>query len=82
MDARHDKRPRTLVLRFLLAPHNFRVRKTREFSRERILGKRVELLDAQKLDAVETALLALLEEIVIDLARAEDDARDLVVCGE
>src|SRR5207248_4369304 len=77
MNVRRDKRPGALVLRLFLAPDGLRVRKTLQFPRQRIFRERIELFDAQKLDAIEAPLLPLLEEIVVDLARTENHARDV-----
>ena len=49
---------------------------------QRLDRERIELLDAQQIDVVDAALLALLVEIVIDLAGAQHDAADLVVGDE
>ena len=49
---------------------------------ERLHRERIELLDAQQVDVVDAALLALLVEVEIDLAGAEHDAADLVVLDE
>ena len=49
---------------------------------QRLGRERIELLDAQQIDVVDAALLALLVEIVIDLAGAQHDAADLVVGDE
>ena len=55
----------------------------RDSSGDQRLGReRIELLDAQQIDVVDAALLALLVEIVIDLAGAQHDAADLVVGDE
>ena len=43
---------------------------------------RIELLDAHDVDIVDPALLPLLIEIVVDLARTQDDASYLVVGHE
>ena len=51
----------------------------RQLLDQRLERERIELLDAQQIDVVDAALLALFEEIVIDLAGAQDHAADLVV---
>ncbi len=50
--------------------------------RQHFVGERIELLEAQDLDAVFAALLALFHQIEIDLAGAQDHALDLVVRHE
>src|SRR5690606_676566 len=49
---------------------------------QRLGRERVELLDTQQIDVVDTALLALLVKVVIDLAGAQDDAPDLRILDE
>jgi hypothetical protein len=44
---------------------------------QRLHRERIELFEAQEIDVVDAALLALIEQVVIDLARAEHDAADL-----
>ena len=56
--------------------------KRAELGHQRLDRERIELLDAQQIDVVDAALLALLVEVVIDLAGAQHDAADLVVGDE
>src|SRR5207344_2383727 len=71
-----DEAPRSHVLRLFLAPHHLGLGESRQLLDQRPRRKRVELLDAQEIDVVHPALLALLVEIVIDLAGAEHHALD------
>ncbi|QTK80393.1 hypothetical protein AT6N2_C2847 [Agrobacterium tumefaciens] len=74
---RIDERPRTHVLRLFLAPDHLRIAETRQLVDERLGRERIELFDAQQIDIVNTALFTLFEQIIIDLARAHDDAANL-----
>src|SRR5258708_1709211 len=73
---------RAHVARLLLAPHEFRLAEAAELLHQRLERHRIELLDAQEINVVDAPLLALLVEIVIDLARAHHHAPDLVVGDE
>ena len=77
-----DEGPGAHVLRLFLAPHDLGLLEARQLLDQRLQRERIELLDPQQIDVVDAALLALLVEVVIDLARAQDDAADLVVLGE
>src|SRR5271166_195428 len=77
-----DEEPGAHVLGLLLAPDDLGFLEARQFLDQRLQGERIELLDAQKVDVVDAALLSLLIKVIVDLARAEDDAADLVVLGE
>src|SRR5437660_4686778 len=59
-DERVDEEPRAHVARLLLAPHHLRLFEAREFLHQRLAREGIELLDAQQIDIVEPALLALL----------------------
>ena len=74
---RIDERPRTHVLRLFLAPYHLRIAETGQFVDERLCRERIELFDAQQIDIVDAALLALFQEVVIDLAGTHHDAADL-----
>src|SRR5262245_29375351 len=74
-----DKAPCSHVLGLLLAPHHLSAGKSRQLLDQGPRRERVELLDAQEIDVVESALLALLVEVVIDLAGAEHHVLDLGV---
>ncbi len=54
-------------------------RETLQFAGERLIREGIELLDAHDVDIVDPALLALFEQVVIDLAAAQHDALDLLV---
>ena len=79
---RVDERPGAHVLGLLLAPHHLGVAEARQLGDQRLGRERIELFDAQQVDVVDAALLALLVEVVIDLARAQHDAADLVVLDQ
>ena len=74
-----DEAPGAHVLGLFLAPDDIGVLEARELVDERLQRERIKLLDAQKVDVVDAALLALLVKVVIDLAGAQHDAADLVV---
>src|SRR5258708_6718092 len=71
--------PGAHVARLLLAPHDLSLLETPKLHHQRLGWERIKLFDAQDVDVVDAALLALLVDIVIDLARAQYDAADLVV---
>src|SRR5438034_274538 len=69
-----DESPSPHVLRFFLAPHELRVLwKRLEHFAQPFFCKWIQLLDANDRCVVNLALGAILQQIVIDLARAEDD---------
>ncbi|EGE56100.1 hypothetical protein RHECNPAF_750063 [Rhizobium etli CNPAF512] len=74
-----DERPCAHVLRLFLTPDHFGIAEARQLVDERLGRERIKLFDAQQVDVVDTALFALFEKIVIDLAGAHDDAADLAV---
>src|SRR5215212_5223250 len=74
-----DEEPRAHVARLFLAPHDLGFFEARQLGDQSLGGEWVELLDAQQVDVVKSALLALFEQIIIDLAGAQNDAPDLVV---
>ncbi len=74
-----DEVPAAHVARLLLAPHHLGLLEAAELLHQRLHRERIELLDPQQIDVVDAALLALLVEIEIDLARAQHDAADLAV---
>ena len=65
-------------LRLFLAPDDLGLGEAVQLLRQHILRERIELLDAQDLDAVLVALLALFHQVEIDLAGAQDHALDLL----
>src|SRR4051812_6819879 len=77
-----DEVPRAHIARLFLAPHQFGAPEAAELGYQRLQRHRIELLDAHDIDVVDAALLALLIEVVIDLARTQNDAPDLVVRDE
>src|SRR5215510_7387900 len=79
LDERIDEEPCAHVARLFLAPHDLGLFEARQLVHQRLGGKRVELLDPHEIDVVDAALLALLIEVVIDLAGAQHDTADLVV---
>ena len=50
-----------------------------QFGAQRHRGQRIKLLDPHQVDIVEPARVAFGQKVEIDLARAQDDALDLVV---
>ena len=70
------------VLGLLLTPDDLGLLEARKLLDQRLERKRVELLDPQQVDVVDAALLALVVEVIIDLARAQDDAANLSVLDE
>ena len=79
---RVDERPGAHVLGLFLAPHHLGVAEARQLGDQRLGRERIELLDAQQVDVVDAALLALLVEVVVDLARAQHDAADLGILDQ
>src|SRR6185437_15705628 len=77
-----DEEPGAHIARLFLAPHHLGLLEARELRDKRLRRERIELFDAQQINVVDTALLALLVKVVIDLARAHDDAPDLLVRSE
>ena len=77
LDIWFDKVPCSHVFRLFLAPHHVGLGEPSKFGDERPRRERIELLDAHQVDVVDAALLALLIEVVIDLAGAQHDALDL-----
>src|ERR1700754_1268783 len=74
-----DLEPGALVHRFFLAPHHFlRGRVLFQFGRDFRARERIQLLDAHDGDVGEATLLGVLEQVVVDLARAQHDALDLL----
>src|ERR1700754_2070865 len=74
-----DLEPCTLVHRFFLAPDHFlRGSELFQFGRDFRARERIELLDAHDGDIGQAALVGVFEEVVVDLARAKDDALDLL----
>src|ERR1700722_3482514 len=77
-----DEAPGAHVLGLLLTPDHLRFLETGELLHQRLNRERIELLHPEEEDVVDTALLALIVEIVVDFARADDNAKDLVVLGK
>src|SRR5712691_3112646 len=75
-EIRLQERERAHVARLLLAPHELRLLEAAELLHQCLQRHRIELLDAQEIDVVDAALLPLLVEVVVDLARAHHDAAD------
>src|SRR5579871_1399800 len=74
-----DEAPGPHVLGLLLAPDDLGLLEARQLLQQRLRRERIELLDPEQVDVVDPTLLALVVEIIIDLAGAEYDAADLVV---
>jgi hypothetical protein len=77
-----DEHPAALVARLLLAPDDLGFLEARQLGHQRLGGERIKLLDAQQVDIVDAALLALVVEIVVDFPRTNDDTPDLCVSYE
>src|SRR5579859_211364 len=77
-----DEHPGAHVARLFLAPDDLSVAEAVELRHQRLGGERIELLDAQQINVVDAAFLALLVEIVIDLAGAQHDAANFLVRNE
>src|SRR5579884_894108 len=77
-----DEHPRAHIARLLLAPDNLGLLEARQLRHQRLRGERIKLLDTQQINVIETAFLAFVVKVVIDLAGAEDDAAHLVVGDE
>ena len=74
-----DEEPRTLILRFILAPDDVCcVGVFFQFGGKCLVGERIELLDTKYRDFIAFLLSAFLYQVVIHLARASDDPLDLV----
>ena len=78
MPRRHEG-PGALVLGLFLAPDQLGLGEAVQLLRQHIFGEGIELFQAQDLDAVFAALLALFHQVEIDLAGAEDHALDVGV---
>ena len=77
-----DEAPGAHVPGLLLAPDDLGLLEARELLHQRLDRERIELLNSQQVDVVDPALLALIVEVVVDFARADDNAADLIVLGE
>src|ERR1700761_7209503 len=77
-----DEHPAAHIARLFLTPDDLGFLEARQFGHQRLGRERIELLDAEKINVVDAALLALLVEVVIDLAGAKHDAAYLVVGDE
>src|SRR5215813_7020978 len=76
------ERPGAHVARLFLAPEDLGLRPRAQLGGQRLGREREELLQSQEADVLDAAPLALLEQVVIDLAGAEDDALDLAVVAQ
>src|SRR6185437_13334982 len=74
---RLDERPGAHVLGLFLAPDDLGVLEPAELVEQGLGRERIKLLEPQQVHIVDPALLAILEQVVIDLARAEHDPADL-----
>src|SRR4029453_9412434 len=78
-EVRLDEAPGAHVLRLLLAPYHLGVLEAAKLLDQCTRGERIKLLDPEQIDVVEPALVALIVEIVIDLAGADDHAAEGIV---
>src|SRR5687767_12634248 len=76
LDTGLDEGPGAHILRLFLAPCDRGLLEAAELLDERLVRPGIELLDAQEIDVLESPLLALVIEIIIDLARAHHHAPD------
>lgn len=73
-----DLVPRTLVLRFFLAPHHVGgIGVSLQLGRQLRTRERIQLFDTHEGDVVLATLCLVFEQVVIDLARAQHHALDL-----
>src|SRR5262249_62388269 len=77
-----NEAPSAHVPRLLLAPDHLGILEARKLLDQRAGRERIQLLEPEQVDIVDPALLALLVEIVIDLAGAEHHSPDLGVGNE
>src|SRR5262245_49177437 len=78
-EVRLDEAPGAHVLRLLLAPYHLSVLEAAKLMDQGAGGEGIKLLDSEQIDVVQPALLALIVEIVIDLAGADDHAADGII---
>ena len=74
--------PSSHVFRLLLAPNNFCLREASQFVDQGLDRERIQLLQAQQVDAVQPAPFPFFIEVVVNLARAQHDPLDAVVGPE
>src|ERR1700733_7707988 len=77
-----DEVPRAHIARLFLTPDQFSILEASEFLHQRLQRHRIKLLDAHDVDIVDAAFLALVVDVVIDLARTQHAATDLVIAHE
>ena len=78
-DIGFDEGPGALVLGLFLAPDHFGLLEPFQFLDHRNGRERIELFEPHQVDIVDAARVAFFQQIIVDLARAHDDAFDLVV---
>src|SRR6478609_9692520 len=71
--------PSAHVARLFLAPNDLCLLETRKPSHQRLCWEWIKLLDAQEINVIYTAFLALFIKVVVDLAGTQDNAADFVV---
>src|SRR6058998_535209 len=77
--SRFDESPSAHVLRFFLAPDELRAFwKRLEHFAQLLFCERIKLLDANDRSVVDLALRPIIQQIVINLARAKDDSLHVV----
>src|SRR6185437_14997710 len=74
-----DEEPAAHIARLFLAPNHLGLLEPRQLGNQRLCGERIELFDAKKINIVGTAFFSLIVEIIVDLARAHNDAPYFVV---
>ena len=73
------KGPSTLVFWLFLAPYKFGIWKTRQLFHHGLRGKRVELLEAEKVNIIDATSIPLCKKVVVDFTRTEDNTFYFVV---
>ena len=80
--SRLDIGPSTVVQRLLLSPHQLGVGVLVEVRGEEVVRQRAKLLKSRDRDVVDSLVLSLLQELVVDLTRAENVSSDLLRSDE
>ena len=74
-----DESPGPHVLGLFLAPDDLGLLEAVQLIEQGLGRERVELFEAQQVDIVDAALFAVLEQVIVDLARTKDNAADVGV---
>ena len=76
---RRNERPAAHIFSFFLAPDNFCIFKSRQFLNQSLDRERIKLFQAQDVNVFQSTFLPFFEQIVVNLAAAQNDALDLLV---